>query len=310
MDPLAIKVARRFQAASLEHDFVSKVDKLLSYDPEKPPKHELQEFAKWIVHNFHFQTRYTPKGMKREKEELDRFYRSIERDVEYYEHYLPGALTNSIRSLWEDQRMKALVPAWVSAFSSVEGGAKALTREKKVGGNTYVNMVGVNDEKLDAMIAEMEGIFAGLKGWHRGALSGGIKVHLAGPKDFRGTASGKYGREGDILWIRATVGGRIERAGSGYGGFSYVVTHELGHRYEAKHHLKVDFDRAEWHTTKYSINDGESFAELFALSNFGMTSMAKPGVLENFEAVMSGAPPELKPEIPEHLKKFRGVSVL
>ncbi len=283
MDPLIAKVASRFLTAGLGDEFEVKMHKLLAYAPSNPPPHEVEDFRKWLVDNFHFQTRTTPKGLKREKEALDRLWRTLATLAG--PGLMPGAAALMLQSMWE--RDKAMVPTWVSAFSSVEGKATAVTREKAVGGNTYVNMVGANDAKFDTMIAEIEGVFGSLRGWRQGALSGGVTVHLAGPKDFRGTASGKYNESGDVLWIRATSGGRIERAGTGYGGFGYVITHELGHRYERKHHVKYDFDRGEWHTSRYSATDGEAFAELFAISNFGLTGAWAPGIVERFEKLMS-----------------------
>ena len=137
------------------------------------------------------------------------------------------------------------------------------------------------------MISGIEKVFSELVGWRKKALSGGVRVIFAGPKDFHGTASGTYRSETDELWIRATPGGKIQRAGSGYAGFDYVIVHELGHRYERKHHQPYDFDSSAWHTSRYSRKEGESFAELFALSNFNMTSQGGAEVLPRFEHLMT-----------------------
>jgi hypothetical protein len=107
------------------------------------------------------------------------------------------------------------------------------------------------------------------------------------------------------LYVRATPQ-VFKRTRGTYGAFDYIIIHELGHRYERKRGLPVDFDQAEWWTTKYSQTEGmggsESFAELFALSNFGLTGYGRPGVFDRFEAVMAGRDDPLKPELPPHLQ--------
>ncbi len=282
MDPLAPRVAARFMAASLEHEFTQRFDKLLSYAPNNPPPAEVHAFRKWVSENFRLTGR-VPAEAKRSREELERFWRSLE----YAERpgYTPGVFPDSVHDIW--QSIKRELPTIVQ-YLSAEGTGKAVpVFEKKVGGNTYVNMVGATPERLDTMISTIEGVFGGLSGWRHKALDGGIHVVFAGPKDFRGTAGGTYKSDKDQLWIRATPGGRIERNAGGYGGLAYVITHELGHRYEKKHHVPFDFDRPEWHTTRYSKNDGESFAELFALSNFGITNQGGGHLLPTFEHLMT-----------------------
>jgi hypothetical protein len=269
MDSLAPRVAARFLRANLQHEFVQRFEKLLSYAPENPPPHEVAEFRKWIASNFKLTGRVPPEA-KRAREELERFWRSLELAAES-SGFLPGAFHKmwDSGSSWDGVQREL---STIVQYLSVQATGKAPIFEKKVGGNTYLNLVGAGADRFEKMIGAIEGVFNGLSGWRHKALDGGIRVVFAGPKDFRGTSSGKYVSEKDELWIRATAGGRIEQGGSGYGGLAYVITHELGHRYERKHHVNVDFDRPEWQTTVYSRKEGEAFAELFALSNFGMTS--------------------------------------
>ncbi len=286
MDSLAPRVAARFVRANLQHEFEQKFEKLLSYAPDNPPPHEVVEFRKWIADNFKMTGR-VPAEAKRAREDLERFWRHL--DIATGHGFMPGVFAPSFGESW-----KWLKPQLhtIVQFLSAEGTGKVPVFEKKHGSNTYVNMVGASEQRFDALIGTIEGVFSGLDGWHRKALDGGIRVVFAGPKDFGGTASGKYLSEKDELWIRATPGGRIEKGGGGYGGLAYVITHELGHRYERKHHVPVDFDRPEWHTTPYSRKDGEAFAELFALSNFGMSSQGGPA-LSKFEHLMAtGKMPE------------------
>lgn len=285
MNVLAFRVASRFIQAGLVQDFNQRVEKLLAYAPDNPPAQEVADFRQWLASTFHFQTRTTPKGYKREKEELDRFWRALAYG-ENSHGLLPGAFTLSLANLWE--QMKPMVPTWVQVFSSSEGKAKTVTREVREGANTYINMVGASDERLSEMISTIEKAFDSLKGWRRKALQGGVRVVFASPKDFRGTASGTYRRATDELWIRATTGGRIERGGSGYGGLTYVIVHELGHRFEQKHGTKFDFERSEWVTSRYSHTDGEQFAELFAISNFDLKGAWDQERVNRFEDLMGG----------------------
>jgi hypothetical protein len=283
VDVLTLRVAARHFRASLEHEFEHGIQKLISYGPDhNPPPAEVKEFRKWIFDNFQFQK--GPKQYKREREELDRLWRFLEHGESLGIN--PGGFSKMVESLWG--QMKSYLPTWVAIFSKSGGAMKPIQSEVKVGGNTYVNLVGASDDRLQSMIKVIEEAFGGLKGWRRKALDGGLKVVFAGPRDFRGTSSGKYRSEQDELWIRATSGGRIDKGGTGYGGLQYVITHELGHRYERKHHVQYDFDRSEWQTSRYSSKDGEAFAELFAISNFGITGPWPRDRVERFEKLMGG----------------------
>jgi hypothetical protein len=68
----------------------------------------------------------------------------------------------------------------------------------------------------------------------------------------------------------------------------------------------MDFDKPEWWTSKYSRTEGESFAELFAISNYNLTGPWDQKVVGKFEEFMeSGKVPESEPvELPEHLRSL------
>ncbi len=281
MDPLAPKIAARYIAASLEHEFVQRFEKLLAYAPNNPPPEEIKAFRKWISEKFHF-TR-TPKGLKREREELERLWRGLEHTESRF--IMPGVF----HFMYGDDRwtaIKRMIPAWVAGFTSEEGSAKAITHEKTVGGNTYTNLIGASDARLNGLIDTIESAFHGLKGWRRKALDGGINVMFLGSKDFHGTVSGKYKTDKDQLWIRATPGGRIDKGGTGYAGLAYVITHELGHRYEHKQRVPSNVEGNGWYTSPYSLKEGEAFAELFALSNFDIRG-TWGDTLDRFERIMT-----------------------
>jgi hypothetical protein len=164
----------------------------------------------------------------------------------------------------------------------------------KAGGNTYVNQVGFDEAKLKKWVSHFEKLWGGLKGWRRKALDGGLTVVLATPKEFHGTAAGKYKSDKDQMLVRATPK-ILKRTGGSYGAPDYVLIHELAHRYERKHGAKYDFDRPEWQVTKYARKDGESFSELFAMGYFRPTNaqmvMSQDQankVLDRFETLMGG----------------------
>jgi hypothetical protein len=279
MDPLAHRVATRFLRASLGREFEQRFDKLLSYAPDNPPPAEVKEFRKWISENFKLTGR-VPAEAKRARDELERFWRFLEHAEGH--GLMPGVFAISFAESWH--HLKPYLPTIVQSLSTESG--KVIVFEKKVGSNTFVNMVGASESRFDSMISAIETVFGGLSGWRKKAVDGGVRVVFAGPKDFPGTASGKYRSDKDELWIRATPGGRIDKGGNGYGGLPYVITHELGHRYERKHHQPFDFDTSGWYTTPYSHKDGEAFAELFALSNFGIKGQWGPR-LDTFEHLMT-----------------------
>ena len=104
----------------------------------------------------------------------------------------------------------------------------------------------------------------------------------------------------------------LKRSGREYAGFEYIICHELGHRYEHKNHVPQDFDKADWWTSRYSRAEGESFAELFALSNFKITNAGgSQEILDRFEAVMTGheedddAPKPMSPQKVRELTKIK-----
>jgi hypothetical protein len=160
-------------------------------------------------------------------------------------------------------------------------------KELKVGGNTYLNLVGFDEKKLKTYVAALEKVFDEVKGWRRKALSGGIRVALAGPSEFHGTAAGVYKSAQDTLFVRATPN-VLKRTQGTYGAFDYIIVHELGHRYDRKVGPGFDFERQEWWTSRYSQKEGETFAELFAISNFGMKGDWNQAVVEKFNELMGG----------------------
>ena len=194
--------------------------------------------------------------------------------------------------------------------------------EVRIGENVYLNKSNFAESQLHKYADALESVFGELRGWRKRALEGGITVALAGPKEFRGTAAGTYRSREDVLYVRATPT-VFKRAKGTYGSADYILVHEIGHRFDYKFKTPEDFDREFWHTTNYSTKENlsgstEAFAELFALSNFGMLpgDVGREGIggkwdlqkLERFDLLMAeyAWKAVARLPIPPHLLKFRG----
>lgn len=293
---LVTEVARRF-FASLSDTFESKMQEFL----EKPlDPAEGKELARWVVANFHFQTAKTPKGGKALKEALDKLHWFLSSGLSQQAD--PEKLRPTIESAWSS--IKAQLDETVKLLSD-EGG-RVVPKELKLGANTYSNVSGFQSDQLAKYAEALEDVFRELRGWRGKALVGGLKVALAGPKEFRGTSAGKFKSQEDVLYVRATPQ-ILKRTRGTYAAFDYIIVHELGHRYDYKYRPREDFDKPRWWTSKYSRNEGESFAELFAISNFNLTGPWDSSVLDRFEDYMTtGRVEERSEEEVERIEKVRG----
>lgn len=302
MTVLALRVAARYVVASLVQEFRQKMDDLLKDEKLDPTKGEA--LSNWLTDNFYILSPKTPKGQKAVKELANKLHWWLKSGIRMHKTDTPEretGLRNTIELTWKE--LEPHLDALSKYFSS-EGG-KLVPKELVLNGNKFINGAGLDEKKLAEYAGRLDSIFNDLKDWRKGALAGGVRVLFASPKDFGGgTAGGKYKTDQDTLMVRTTPD-VLKRVGKAYAGFEYIIVHELGHRYERKHHLSVDFDKSEWWTTPYSQKEGEAFAELFALTNFGITRAHKtwdPAIIERFEKVVKGG--TLKPELPEHLRKF------
>lgn len=297
MNAIALRVAARFVVASLVQELRGKMDDLLKDRLLDPAKGEA--LAAWLADNFYILSPKTPKGQKALKEIANKLHWWLNAGIRM--HRVGDGLRNTIESAWKD--LEPHLDTFAKSFSA-EGG-KIVPKELTLNGNRFINGAGLDEKKLGTYADRLEAVFNDLKDWRKGALAGGVKVLFASPKDFGGgTAGGKYKADQDTLMIRTTPD-VLKRVGTAYGGFEYIIVHELGHRYEHKHRLSQDFDDSQWWTTPYSMKEGEAFAELFALTNFGITSAHRtwdPAIVERFEKVVKGG--TLKPELPEHLRRF------
>ncbi len=264
----------RHVTASLGDEVTRKMDGLLQgdYDVE-----EAKKIAAWLNDTFRFKSPKTPRGQKQLKEQMDKLWWSLAH----------GGLVHrsSVQFTWDEVKPK--VADLVRYFSNE--GMTVVSDKIEMGGNTYFNRAGLDNATLEKYAKRLEALFNTVTGWRAKAFVGGLKVAFASPRDFRGTASGKYRQSEDMLYVRTTPA--VLKRGDGYGSFDYVLIHELGHRYDAKNPPPVDFDRPEWWTSKYSQTDSlagsESFAELFAIGHYNLRGSWDPAVVDRFEKVMS-----------------------
>lgn len=260
--------------AGLGEDLERKMQSLLQgqYDPS-----EASKIGQWFEDNFRIRSPRTPRGQKALKERAQLLAWALKHGG--------ASRQNQVASDWAEIRKQ--LPDLVQHFTD-EGG-KTVPKELRLGGRVYINETGVDEAKLKQYAARLETIFKDISGWRAKALQGTLKVVLASPRNFRGTASGTYKSGEDALYVRTTPN-ILKRSGGGYASFEYIIVHELGHRYEWKASLPSDFDKPMWLTTRYSRKEGEAFAELFALGHFNLTGSWDRKVIDRFERVMSGGP--------------------
>lgn len=270
--------------ANMKDDLKAKMDGLFSQFSVS----EARTIADWFKKNVRFDVSRTPTGQKALKDKLAKFYWFLNQAAGF-----PG-VSNDDDGGWQRGGREA-TRIWTEEilphiddlvrYFTDEGG-KRVPREVNVGANTYVNDVGFDEDKLAQYTSAIENVFSELLGWRSDALVGGVKVVLSGPKAFRGTAAGVYKSNEDTLYVRATPNILGRKTGT-YGSVDYIIVHELGHRYERKHGTaNIDFEKPEWWTTPYSKKEGEAFAELFAISNFGLHGQWDASVVDRFEKNM------------------------
>lgn len=264
--------------AGLGDELSRRMDALLTqFDPAKS-----KELGEWIESTFRVNSPKTPKGGKELKEKVLRLVWVLKHRVDSSAD--PEAASKAREEVagdWAD--VEPQLDLLVSGFSD-EGG-KIVPKELNLDDRIYINEVGFDEATLNKFARRLEVLFESVKGWRRKALVGTMKVVLASPRSFHGTVGGKYRSGSDEMMVRATPS--VLKRAEGYASFDYILIHELGHRYEHKvRGISENFDQTKWHTTRYSMSDGESFAELFALSHFRLSGPWDSETVERFEQVM------------------------
>jgi len=124
-----------------------------------------------------------------------------------------------------------------------------------------------------------------LSTWRRGAFKSPLKLVLVNPSE--ATRICEYLPALHEVRIRLNPQGIPAHTGL-YGSLDYTIVQALGHAYEDHNTLPVDFDTAEWRTTRFSARAGEAFSELFALGFFGLKGPWEESTLLKFEKLMAG----------------------
>ncbi len=265
-----------YRIASLMGDFDEKIKNLGS----SPSPDEVRTFRQWFRDAFSVGSK-APKGLTQARKQVDDFWKKLEL-FESGEGLQPGAFASFMDAMLNNIRIKEYM---VELESSVQGRS---SREYRTSQATYLNLAGASDARFMETVETVEKALKSIKGLRRKVLSS-LTINFLSAQSFRGTASAKYFTAKDEIGIRLTPGGRIQKAEPGkYGSLAYVITHELGHRYERKTGTPIDFEQSEWYTTRYSRVEGETFAELFALSNYDIVQGFDPSILDRFEQVMAG----------------------
>ena len=244
-------------------------------------------FADWFTNTFRVTIRTTPRGGKKVKAEAEKFLWVAKNAVHMRKDHASGLV--ELQSRWKE--FQPWVPELVRLFSD-EGGT-SIVKEINTSIATYINDRGVSTPNFKKYVKALDAVFGSVKGWRRKALAAGFKVSLSGPDKFRGTSAGRYNAESDTMFVRATPK-VMKRSGGTYGAPDYILIHELGHRYEHKIGVGVDFGQSQWATTRYSrarsgMGSSEGFAELFALGHFGIRKVRSEfgDVADRFEQLMS-----------------------
>jgi len=292
------KGARQIRAG-LGEEFRRKVEDLLSdFDAEKAKK-----LGQWIEDNFRTNSPRTPKGGKNLKEKASKLVWVLKHRAQQ----TPGSpsevaakVGGEIASDWKE--IEPQLASFVAKFTE-EGTGRVIPKELLIDGVTYINEIGVVESEVEKYAKRLGAIFKSMHGWRNKALKGGLKVVLASPRNFRGTTGGKYKRNEDALYVRATP--KVLNRDSGYASFEYIIVHELGHRYEKYNRQETDFDKPVWWTSRYSSTEGEAFAELFAIGHFKLTGSWDNTKVERFENLMSGKGHETEvSKLPPHLQRL------
>jgi hypothetical protein len=169
---------------------------------------------------------------------------------------------------------------------------------------TYFNKSPMAYSKFQKAVKDIDDVLSKLKGYHAKILKN-LKVEFSDAKTMK--AKAKYKQSEDAIVVKHSA----ITSGTEYASLSYIIVHELGHRYLKQIGVSFDHDDRKWITTPYSKTDSmtgeEKFAELFALSHFNYSgNFFNPfkEKIEEFKNIMISNKDEMKAEIPDHLKRL------
>jgi len=277
----------RLVTAGLGEELQRRVNTIIQETDDAKARQLTGDLAQWFGANFQrVQSAKTPRGQKRLKEDAQRLLENLDLFSTPGATVSPGGTQRTVETLWK--RMAPDLESLVEFFTA-EGdkarGKKEQVTELKLSNATYYNRGNLSETNFRKYAEQVDQTFGALKGWRKKALAGNLKVVFVGRSEMK--VQGKYKQARDEMLVKATP--QVLKRSAGYGTVGYILIHELGHRYEKYSRLPTDFDRdVEWRTTRYSWNDGEAFAELFALGHFNLTGNWDKSKVERFEKVMAG----------------------
>lgn len=236
---------------------------------------DIQELKDWI-NSLNLKTGKAPSGMKKQYEDLKFLVKQIEMLSTFGKN--PGIISN-IRVTLEHLTDKDI------EILTKKLSKDARTSELKLKNATFTNNSVMSDANFIKNAKAIDSFLSSLKGFHKDALKGELKIVFVKKEDTKAKAT--YKSDKDALYLRADA----IKPGSSYGQFNYVVVHELGHRYLKFNKVKFDYQSSKWITTPYSKTEGwadeEKFAELFALSHFNYSGQPFDSYKEKIDEFVS-----------------------
>jgi len=217
---------------------------------------DIKEVTDWI-NSLNLKTGKAPSGMKKQYQAV----KDIARQVELIKEF--GG-SGGIR--WNIQGLISILTDKDIEILTKKLSKDARTSELKLRNATFTNNSVMSDANFIKNAKAIDSFLSSLKGFHKDALKGELKIVFVKKEDTKAKAT--YKSDKDALFLRADA----IKPGNSYAQFNYVVVHELGHRYLKFNRVKFDYQSPHWITTPYSRQEGwadeEKFAELFALSHF------------------------------------------
>ena len=130
----------------------------------------------------------------------------------------------------------------------------------KIGNCTFTNKTRASSQRVSLWIEQCLETIGQIKGWRHPAIEGNLKIVFNEGTHYKYLAVCK--RDADEILLKTTCS--IFKSKEA---MKYILTHELGHRYEYRHKFRIDFREKQWATTSVSRSKPtEHFAELFAFS--------------------------------------------
>lgn len=148
-----------------------------------------------------------------------------------------------------------------------------------------VNNSSMSEKAFKEFALEISKMINSVGALHKPVSRDGVKIVVVNKSEQK--APGKYKSNLDEIWVHPNLKVDNELYGNG----KFIVMHELGHKYEYMYGLPSDFDDRRFETTDYSkvivdFGGSESFAEIFAVSNWKENYPNYNSQIEEFSKLM------------------------